>query len=431
VSRPTSGFHQLSFAVYHWASITAGRYGRVCGWFAGYWNLLAWSLGGCSITAILGNQTVAMYGLFHPNFVAQPWHVFVSYIICTWLCCCIVLFANRILPALNDLGIFFVVGGVVVTIIVCATLPHVNGTGYASNAFVWSEWVNNTGYKSDGFVFLLGMLNGAYAVGTPDCVTHLAEEIPRPSANIPKAILAQMSLGFLTAFFYLIAIFYAVNDLDTVLSASTTFPLAEIYVQATNSAGGALGLLIVAFIPTFLTLVGCYLTAGRMFWTLARDNATPASRYFSRVSPTFNNPFRATVLIGIFTTILGCIYVGSTTAFNAFIGSFIILSTLSYLAAILPHLLSGRKNTPQGYFWMKGPIGFVVNAVSCLYIMAFIVIFCFPFALPVDAQSMNYACLITGGLTIFVALWWFVRQGSYIGPQAVPLHSEALAKDAI
>lgn len=101
----------------------------------------------------------------------------------------------------------------------------------------------------------------------------------------------QVSIGFLTAFFYLVAIFYAINDLDTVLSSSSTFPLAEIYVQATNSAGGALGLLIVAFLPTFLTLVGCYLTAGRMFWTLARDNAVPFSHFFSRVSPTFENPF--------------------------------------------------------------------------------------------------------------------------------------------
>lgn len=29
---PSSG------GVYHWASITGGRYGRICGWFAGWWN---------------------------------------------------------------------------------------------------------------------------------------------------------------------------------------------------------------------------------------------------------------------------------------------------------------------------------------------------------------------------------------------------------
>ena len=240
-----------------------------------------------------------------------------------------------------------------------------------------------------------------------------------------------MSLGFLTAFFYPLAIFYAVTDLLAVLSASTTFPLAGIYMQATNSAGGTLGLLIVAFIPPALTLIGCYFTAGRMFWTLARGNATPFSLYFSHVSPTFDNPFRATVVIGISVTIIRCIYVGSTTAFDTFIGAFIILSTSSYLAAILPHLLSGRKNTPRGWFWMSGATGFVVNTISCLYITAFIVMFCFPFALPVTAQNMNYACLVTVGLSVFVLLWWYVRQRDYVDLQAVPLHSDVLAKDAI
>ncbi|CAL3967810.1 unnamed protein product, partial [Diplocarpon coronariae] len=73
---------------------------------------------------------------------------------------------------------------------------------YARSAFVWADWSNQTGYSSDGFVFCAGMLNGAYAVGTPDCVSHLAEEIPNPRRNVPLAIGAQMATGFVTAFCY-------------------------------------------------------------------------------------------------------------------------------------------------------------------------------------------------------------------------------------
>lgn len=79
---------------------------------------------------------------------------------------------------------------------------------------------------------------------------------------------------------------------------------------------------------------------------------------------------------------------------------------------------------------MKGPIGFVVNSIVCVYIVAFIVIFCFPYALPVDAATMNYSCLITSGLSIFVALFWFWRRGEYEGPKAVAADSAILAKDA-
>lgn len=235
----------------------------------------------------------------------------------------------------------------------------------------------------------------------------------------------------MTAFWYLIAIFYSISDLDTVLTSTYLFPLTAIYKQSTGSAGGSLGLLILAFLPSIVAVIGCYLTASRVFWTLARDNATPFSPFFGRINKRQKNPFNSIVLCGVICTILGCIYVGSQTAFNAFVGSFVVLSSLSYLAAILPHLLSRRANVIPGWFWMKGFTGFAVNGVACLYIIVFIVIFCFPFAMPVDAATMNYTCLITGGLTIFVGIFWFWRQKEYVGPHFVPLESGMLAKDAI
>ncbi|KAJ6786634.1 hypothetical protein PWT90_03724 [Aphanocladium album] len=419
-----------SSGVYHWASVTAGRHGRICGWFAGWWNFLAWIFGAASMSAIVGNQTVSMYCVFHPNFEVQAWHVFVSYLICTWICCCTVLFANRALPSIGHLGGFFIIAGVMVTIIVCAIMPYINHVPYASNDFVWKDWVNQTGYTSNGFVFAAGMLNGAFAVGSTDCVTHLAEEIPHPSRNIPKAMAAQYGIGFVTALLYLTALFYSVQDLTSALAIVPTFPLAGLYMQVTGSQGGALGLLIVVFLPTLITCIGCYITAGRTFWTLSRDRATPFHPYFSKVSPVLCSPFNATLFCGVVCTVMGCIYVGSTTAFNAFVGSYIILSTLSYLSAILPHLLSGRTNVTPGWFWMKGPIGFIVNGIVCLYIIAFIVIFCFPFATLVDAKSMNYACLITSGLSIFVLLFWFWRRRDYTGPKPVVRNNTFLTKDA-
>ncbi|KFY40308.1 hypothetical protein V495_05484 [Pseudogymnoascus sp. VKM F-4514 (FW-929)] len=419
-----------SSGVYHWASITAGKYGRPCGYFAGWWNFLAWVFGAASISSILANQTVSMYALFHPEFVAKSWHVFISYLICTWLCCLTVLFGNRALPMVGNLGGFLIIAGVLVCIIVCVVMPKVNGLPYASHDFVWSDWQNLTGYKENGFVFVAGMLNGAFAVGSPDCVTHLAEEIPNPSRNIPKAMFAQYSIGFVTALCYIIALFYSIQDLDEIFELTSTFPLAYIYRQATGSNPGAVGLLVVTFLPTFITCIGCYITAGRTFWTLSRDNATPFSKTFAKVHPTFQNPFNATLMCGAINTVMGCIYVGSEIAFNAFVGAYIILSTLSFLCAILPHLLSRRRNVTPGWFWMSGYIGFIVNAVACLYIIAFIVIFCIPYGAPFSIDVMNWSSLITGGLTLFVAAFWFWRQSEYIGPQAVALDDKILAKDA-
>lgn len=65
----------------------------------------------------------------------------------------------------NNLGLFFILGGVFITIVVCAVMPTTTGSGHATSAFVWSEWSNSTGWASDGLVFLIGMLNGAFAIG--------------------------------------------------------------------------------------------------------------------------------------------------------------------------------------------------------------------------------------------------------------------------
>lgn len=146
----------------------------------------------CSMTS---NMIVYAYSLYHPDIEPQHWHVFVCYLIICWMCCCTVMFAQHALPLISRLGSFFIIAGFIVTVVVCAVMPSLNGAGYASSAFVWEDWTNKTGYSSDGFTFLAGMLNGAFAIGAIDCVTHIAEEIPQyilhPSESILVADVSQ------------------------------------------------------------------------------------------------------------------------------------------------------------------------------------------------------------------------------------------------
>lgn len=170
---PSSG------TVYHWASVTGGkRYGRICGWFAGWWNFLAWTTATASLGFFMALQVVAMYSTTHPDYETQNWHVFLSYLVCTWLCCLTVLFADKHLPLIEAVGGFASGLGFLVTVVVCAVMPTVKGRPHASNRLVWTETTNETGWSSDAFVFCLGMLNAAFAVGGPDIPAHMAEEIP-------------------------------------------------------------------------------------------------------------------------------------------------------------------------------------------------------------------------------------------------------------
>lgn len=177
--------------VYHWASVTPGpRYGRVVGFFAGYLNFAGWIFDLASIVSIPANVVVQMYAIFHPDLAIEAWHVFVAFIIITWSCCAFVIFGNRFLPFLNKCGLFLIIVGGLVTIIVVAAMPKT----HASTSFVWSEWNNQAGWPN-GVTFLTGVLNGAFTIGTPDAVTHMSEELPNPRRDMPKAIAAQLLLG--------------------------------------------------------------------------------------------------------------------------------------------------------------------------------------------------------------------------------------------
>ncbi|KAK3065763.1 hypothetical protein LTR53_018058, partial [Teratosphaeriaceae sp. CCFEE 6253] len=326
--------------VYHWASATSGRYGKIVSFYAGWWNCLAWVFGVASASLFAGETIIAMWSVYHPDYEPQRWHIFIAFLITTWADLFLVMFGQRILGRIaTGMGITLLTLFFVSTLVV-AIMPSQTGYGYATNAFVWTDFQNLTGWSSGGFVYLMGVLNGAYAIGTPDASCHLCEEIPNPRRNIPWTIVSQMVTGTLTTFCFYTAVLYAVTDLDAVFDTSlVALPLGAMFQQAMRSNGGTFALLFLFYIDQILNIPGGYITAGRMLWTLARDDATPFSPWLRHVSPRWRNPFNAQLVCGVCVTILGAIYVGNATAFTAFVGSFTIFTTWSYAAAILPHLL--------------------------------------------------------------------------------------------
>lgn len=248
-----------------------------------------------------------------------------------------------------------------------------------------------------GIAFLTGVLNGAFAVGTPDAITHMAEEMPNPAVDLPKAVFAQVGLGFITTFVYAISILYAITDLDAVANSNGAFPLAEVYFQATGSAGGTFGLLFILFLSIMICAVGTLTMVGRLWWVLARDNATPYPSVFSKVSEKLSCPVPATILCAVLCSAFGAIPLGSQTAFTNLVGSFIILTTVSYFLAFFPNLLTGRRMIPKGPFHM-GKYGFAVNSVACLLIVMFNIFFCFPYGYPVDPVSFSLAAYLPSSM---------------------------------
>ena len=94
--------------------------------------------------------------------------------------------------------------------------------------------------------------------------------------------------------------------------------------------------------------------------------------------------------------------------------------------AILPHLLTGRRNVPHGPFWM-GSAGFIVNGVAVTLIVFFNIFFCFPYAFPTTVSTMNYNSVILAGVFFLTTVWWFAwGVKRYPGPKIAELYLEGI-----
>ena len=421
------------------------------GFFTGFINFFGWLFDLASIVYIMSELVVQMYAIYHPNYTIQPWHIFVSLTLITWICIGVTIFFNRFLPIIQQFGLFVVLVGGLVTIIVLAAMPK----QHASHSFVWTNWDNQTGWSS-GVAFLTGVLNGAFTIGTPDAVTHMAEELPNPKRDLPRAIAAQLGLGVLSTYTQ-----YDGSNLNTDIHSHSCLPLRHrtaLWYQRHHSCAEqpwifpsrrglrssyrkqrrnvwvAFHHLLIAHTVSDWHISHCafsrkgssfaclhtnvgLIQVGRTFWALARDNATPFPKFFGLVNEGLSCPIPATLLTGLLTNALGAITLGSKTAFSDLAGSFVILSTTSYAMCFIPHMLTGRRNIPPGAFWM-GKAGYVINGLATLFIILFNIMFCFPYALPTTVASMNYNSVILVGVVSLISFWWLVHGlRKYPGPK--------------
>jgi choline transport protein len=138
-------------------------------------------------------------------------------------------------------------------------------------------------------------------------------------------------------------------------------------------------------------------TASRLTWAFARDNALFGSRFLSSLHPTLDVPVWALVLNSAVIFIIGCIYLGSSTAFNAFIGTGVILQQVTF--AIPAALLLARKRSSQFLpgrraFRMPGMIGWIANLVTIAFAVIVMIFYNFPIVMPVTSSNMSKYSLV-------------------------------------
>jgi choline transport protein len=329
---------------------------------------------------------------------------------------------------------------------------------------VWTTFINTSGWSSDGIVFLTGLANPNFIYSGLDGAIHLAEECTNAAVAIPRALVSTVVIGFITAFAFAVAMTYSYNDFDAVLASPyvtnhivptpsvtnysslyahanyrvpplSSMPIFEIWLQATRSPAAGTTFLILLAICGCFAVTGAQQTASRLTYSFARDDALVFSNLLRRVHPTLGVPVYALVANSTVIFVLGCVYLGSSTAFNALVATGLILQQLSFAfpAAILLFVRSrGRAELdalmPRARsFRLPAPVGWIVNSLTILLAVVALVFYDLPVVMPVTAGNMSewtlylllslrsrsltssqdYACVVLGVMAICATANWF------------------------
>ncbi|KAJ1709466.1 amino acid permease [Aspergillus flavus] len=396
--------------MYHWiAAIAPKRYNSLLSFLTGCSTVFGWIFTAASTNLVYASNFMALIALYHDDIKLQPWMTFVAYQVLNVLTSAVVMFGNRFIPGINKFALVYLqLAWFVITVTVAATAPTHN-----DSKFVFRTWMNNTGWDSNVICFITGLVNPLFALGGLDGITHITEEMPNPGRNAPLALACTLIIAFITGLSYLLSLMFSVQDWSSLADSPTGLPLAAIFGQATRSRGGAFALTFLLWIAIGPCMIGSQLSTGRMLWAFARDDGLPFSKVWARVNPRFGVPLNAQLCVAVIVSLLGCIYLGSSTAFNSMLSSATTINNIAYLVPIFTNVVLNRSTMHHGPFCLPHIAGMTVNIVTVVWLVFAIVFFSFPFYMPVTASNMNYTCVCVGGFIIVELIWWLIAGKRY------------------
>lgn len=405
---------------YFWANELAPRkYSNFASYLTGWFAWAGSIFTSASVALAMGSALMGCIQLYHPDLcvlypyspfilltfrsVIAPWMVFVAYQIVNWFA----FFFNcygRVLPSITTFTLWCsLISFFVILIVVPAKAPS-----HETASFVFANFVNNTGWGQNGIAFIVGLINTNWAFACLDAATHMAEEIHHPERMIPIAVMGTVAIGFVTSWTFSIAIFFSMNDLDALFNTPTLVPILELFNQALQSRAGAVVLEVMIIATGIGCQIACHTWQSRLCWSFARDRGLPGSGWLAKVHPKLDVPLNAHFTSCVIVTILGCLYLGSYTAFNSMVTACIVLLYISYSIPVASLLIKGRDNIVHGPFWL-GKFGLVCNVVLLAWTLFTLVMYSFPPVYPVAADNMNYVSAVYFVVVVILLVYWFVR----------------------
>ena len=114
----------------------------------------------------------------------------------------------------------------------------------------------------------------------------MSEEIENAAVVVPRSILLSVLINGCLGFGMLIAVLFCLGDINKALASPTGYPFMEIFLNATDSVGGAATMSAIVITVCICSSTGMMAATSRQFWSFSRDRGVPGWRLWSQVRQT-------------------------------------------------------------------------------------------------------------------------------------------------
>lgn len=354
---------------YYWVYMLAPpRWKVFSSYIIGWLTSLAWIATVATETIFAGTMLQGLIILDYPGYHAERWHG----TLLAWLVIAVAIFINVVIPGLLPkfeifIIVFHIAGFIAILCVLWVYSPH------NSASFVFTKALNEGGWPTQGLSFCVGFLGNVATFVGADASVHMAEEVEHAALNIPRAIIASMTINGMVGFAMMLTILFCLGDVESVLGTATGFPFIQIFhgecrealrhraastnLKSTDSVQSVAGATVMGAIVLALTwacATGITTTASRMTWSFARDRGTPFSKVISMVSRRRRIPVIGVAVVTTLAALLTLIYIGSSTAFNdvisltitGFYSSYFLPAAFLLYHRVKGHILPHKQDTP-------------------------------------------------------------------------------------
>ncbi|KAG2200098.1 hypothetical protein INT46_006477 [Mucor plumbeus] len=382
---PTSG------GLYWWAArLSSKRYAPFTSWMTGWFNLI----GQFAVTAGINYGIALMIAATIYIGTDGAWTPTVGATVGIHIAMCVTHgIANslgpKVMTGVNSFSTWWqVIAPVVIIVTILAKAPT-----HQSASFVFTYFNNNSGWASPGYVAVVGLLQAQFTLTGFDSSAHMSEETKNAEISGPVGMVSAVLVSAIMGFLFIIAFLFSIQNLETTVGSATGFPVMQIIYDCVGHAG-AIVLMVMLIIACWQCGFASVAANSRMIYAFSRDNAMPGSKYWHKIDVKRQSPINAVWLSVFIASLLALPALGNSTAFSAITSVATIGLYISYAVPIFAKLVN-KKQFNRGPLHL-GRFSEIINIIAIFWICLITVLFVLPPVYPIEAVSMNYACLAVG-----------------------------------